>query len=190
MIIFVTIQTDNGAAVLDEMKLELTDMKISKILLAKESTESADSLGIKKSSDHSNMLDPTSFVLIIKRNLSSSWYKEIPEMDISGRLKSIVVCWSCLCFARHNATLKIIPFFQLNLMESDYKMLMMILSKNMSEGSDERTAIVQPVTPDKALSSKYSHWCGQILMFIVPYVMKGKFIYCKGVWYDVVQCFD
>ncbi len=45
--------------------------------------------------------------------------------------------------------------FQLNLMESDYKMLMMILSKNMSEGSDERTAIVQPVTPEKTPSSKY-----------------------------------
>lgn len=40
-------------------------------------------------------------------------------------------------------------------MESDYKMLMMILSKNMSEGSDERTAIIQPVTPEKTPTSKY-----------------------------------
>lgn len=38
-----------------------------------------------------NILNPTSFALIIKRNLSSGWYKEIPELDISGRLKSIVV---------------------------------------------------------------------------------------------------
>lgn len=38
-------------------------------------------------------------------------------------------------------------------MESDYKMLMMILSKNMSEGSDER-AVVQPVVAEKAPSSK------------------------------------
>lgn len=53
-------------------------------------------------------------------------------------------------------------------MESDYKMLMMILSKNMSEGSDERTPIAQPVTPEKTPSSKYFIWDGQILMFNVP----------------------
>ncbi|XP_037042887.1 vacuolar protein sorting-associated protein 13-like, partial [Bradysia coprophila] len=133
--------TDSGAAILDEMKLELTDMKISKIVVLSSDgaqrtgdLESDSVYGIRKVNDHSNMLDPTSFVLIIKRNLSSSWYKEIPEMDISGRLKSII----------------------LNLMESDYKMLMMILGKNMSEGSDERTAIVQPVTPEKTPSNSAS----------------------------------
>lgn len=44
--------------------------------------------GIKS---HLNILDPVSCALIVKRNLSSTWYKEVPEMDISGHLKSIEV---------------------------------------------------------------------------------------------------
>lgn len=67
------------------MKLELKDMQISKVEVLKKS-ESEVGLRIDE-----NILNPTSFALIIKRNLSSGWYKEIPELDISGRLKSIVV---------------------------------------------------------------------------------------------------
>lgn len=78
-------QNDRSPAILDEMKLELKDMQISKVEVLKK-FESDDSLRIDE-----NILNPTSFALIIKRNLSSGWYKEIPELDISGRLKSIVV---------------------------------------------------------------------------------------------------
>lgn len=60
-------------------------MQISKVEVLKKS-ESEVGLRIDE-----NILNPTSFALIIKRNLSSGWYKEIPELDISGRLKSIVV---------------------------------------------------------------------------------------------------
>lgn len=67
------------------MKLELKDMQISKVeIIQTNGTED----GLKHDD---NILNPTSFALIIKRNLSSGWYKEIPELDISGRLKSIVV---------------------------------------------------------------------------------------------------
>lgn len=38
-----------------------------------------------------NILNPTSFVLLIKRNLSSQWYKDHPQMEISGRLQAIEV---------------------------------------------------------------------------------------------------
>lgn len=65
------------------MKLELKDMQISKVEIIMESGTDRH-IG-------DNMLNPTSFALIIKRNLSSGWFKEIPELDISGRLKSIVV---------------------------------------------------------------------------------------------------
>lgn len=74
------------------MKLELKDMKISKVEVCKRDdtseTDATDGLRYDE-----NILDPTSFALIIKRNLSSGWYKELPELDISGRLKSIVVCF-------------------------------------------------------------------------------------------------
>lgn len=66
------------------MKLELKDMQISK----GEVIQGKDGDDLKHDD---NILNPTSFALIIKRNLSSGWYKEIPELDISGRLKSIVV---------------------------------------------------------------------------------------------------
>lgn len=67
------------------MKLELKDMQISKVEVI------ANSDGNDDLKHYENILNPTSFALIIKRNLSSGWYKEIPELDISGRLKSIVV---------------------------------------------------------------------------------------------------
>lgn len=65
-------------------------MKISKVVISKNdnANETDDSYGLRYDG---NILNPTSFALIIKRNLSSGWYKEIPELDISGRLKSIVV---------------------------------------------------------------------------------------------------
>lgn len=83
------------------MKLELKEMKISRVEMCKASdienlslTNVADSVDemVYGVSNNGNILDPTSFALIIKRNLSSSWYKEIPELDVSGRLNSIVVC--------------------------------------------------------------------------------------------------
>lgn len=71
-----------------------------------------------------NILTPLSCTFFIQRNLSASWYKESPELNISGRLKSV----------------------QLNLMTDDYKLLMNILSKNMVEGVDERNVpIVAPI---------------------------------------------
>lgn len=80
-------QNDRSPAILDEMKLELKDMQISKCEVLKKEGEGA----VDDLRQDDDILNPTSFALIIKRNLSSGWYKEIPELDISGRLKSIVV---------------------------------------------------------------------------------------------------
>lgn len=66
------------------MKLELKDMKISKVEICEDPNVGA--------RNAVNILNPTTFALIIKRNLSAGWYKEVAELDISGRLKSIVVC--------------------------------------------------------------------------------------------------
>lgn len=64
-------------------------MKISKVEVCRTSEFESDvSYGLRYDE---NILNPTSFALILKRNLSSGWYKEIPELDISGRLKSIIV---------------------------------------------------------------------------------------------------
>lgn len=76
------------------MKLELKDMKITKVEICKQEdghhkTSTSDIVyGLR---NDVNILNPTTFALIIKRNLSAGWYKEIPELDISGRLKTIEV---------------------------------------------------------------------------------------------------
>lgn len=106
-------QNDHGEAVVDEMKLELKDMKIANVNLI-EGNDDCD--GVEECLDSAvNILNPTSFTLNIKRNLSSGWYKELPELDVSARLKSI----------------------EANLLPTDYHLLMSILAKNMTEGADE-----------------------------------------------------
>lgn len=75
------------------MKLELKDMKISKVEICRDDDDHNSSSvdGVYGLRNDANILNPTSFALIIKRNLSSGWYKELPELDISGRLKTITV---------------------------------------------------------------------------------------------------
>lgn len=93
---------DSGPAVLDEMKLELKDMKVSEVTLisngadlSSSNVSTSDELVITPkvigADCTKNILNPTSFALIIKRNLSAGWYKELPELDVSGSLESIIV---------------------------------------------------------------------------------------------------
>lgn len=41
--------------------------------------------------NESLILQPITFGLVMLRNLSAGWYKEIPDIDLSGRLESINV---------------------------------------------------------------------------------------------------
>lgn len=120
------------------MKLELKDMKLAKVIITKyeegivpdvsfsafsrDETISENVYGIKYDV---NILSPTSFALNIQRNLSIGWYKERPELELSGRLKTI----------------------ELNLIASDYALLMEVLAKNMMEGNYERTPVIISTTP-------------------------------------------
>ncbi|XP_065079310.1 intermembrane lipid transfer protein Vps13 isoform X3 [Ochlerotatus camptorhynchus] len=122
---FRDIPTENthGPAVIDEMKIELKDMKLSKVevcpseesQMSHQSRYGSDDMIYGIVPDQSAVLSPTSFTLIMKRNLSSGWYRDRPDMDISGRLKAV----------------------ELNFIATDYSVIMQILSKNMTEGQDE-----------------------------------------------------
>ncbi|XP_036331860.1 vacuolar protein sorting-associated protein 13 [Rhagoletis pomonella] len=124
----VEVRGDTRRAVLDEIKLELKNMRLAKaaILLEQNLRSSVDTVdmayGIKS---HLNILDPVSCTLIVKRNLSSTWYKDVPEMDISGHLKSI----------------------EFNLFMEDYAVIMAILNRNLSEGADEFPPVEEPEQP-------------------------------------------
>lgn len=63
-------------------------------------------------------MQPVSFSLLIKRNLSSAWYSQIPDIDMSGRLKKI----------------------NLLLSQGDYAMIMTTLDENLGETIEDNVA--------------------------------------------------
>lgn len=68
-------------AVVDEMKLKLTDMRVQRIELDME----------HKVVNTCELLEPLTFILTVRRNLSTSWYEAVPDMSLAGSIKSIKV---------------------------------------------------------------------------------------------------
>ena len=132
---------DKGPAIMDEIKLILKDMRLARVNILQDSqyasqTLSTDGTDVVDSrfgfKSEVNILDPTSFTLIVKRNLTFSWYKNLPEIDISGRLKCIDV----------------------NLFMDDYALIMSILNRNMKEGLNEFPAVVTESHPKPGVVPK------------------------------------
>ncbi|CAG5075993.1 Similar to Vps13: Vacuolar protein sorting-associated protein 13 (Drosophila melanogaster) [Cotesia congregata] len=94
---------EEEAPVVDEMKIELANLKLSRVRLTENFQMENEIL----------LLQPVSFGLLIKRNLSS-WYTSIPDIDMYGRLKQIEVLLS----------------------KQDYAMILKVLEENLNE-SDE-----------------------------------------------------
>lgn len=57
------------------------------------------------------LLEPVSFTLLIKRNLSTAWFTSIPDIDMSGRLNKINILIS----------------------KEDYATALKVLEKNLGE---------------------------------------------------------
>jgi vacuolar protein sorting-associated protein 13A/C len=94
----INVQDERSPAVIDEMRIELKDMKVSKVSVRQSVADISSSSSIAGSEDivyglntGTNILNPTTFSLLMQRNLSFSWFKDRPEIDISGRLKDIEV---------------------------------------------------------------------------------------------------
>lgn len=73
------------------------------------------------------LLQPLSFALLIKRNLSTAWFTSVPDIDMSGRLNKI----------------------ELLISQEDYGMVMKVLSENLGETIDDPESHV--AQPSKAL---------------------------------------
>ncbi|KAL5288954.1 hypothetical protein ACFFRR_009268 [Megaselia abdita] len=101
-------EDERSPAVIDDMKIHLKDVKFSTVLLSKELDV------VEKLSSYGNIWDPFTFSIHLQRNLSSAWYKDRPEINVSGHLNSIVM----------NLTMK------------DHQLILSILNKNLSEGAD------------------------------------------------------
>lgn len=91
----------NNKVTIDELTLELEDMKLSCVVLTPD----------YQIQQERKLLRPTSFKLLVKRSLSS-WYEALPDLEISGRMKTIAIAVG----------------------HSDYKSIMKILNQNLTEG--------------------------------------------------------
>ncbi|XP_043267936.1 vacuolar protein sorting-associated protein 13 isoform X2 [Venturia canescens] len=92
--------------IVDEMKIELQDLKMSRVLLNEENFVSKNEV---------LLLQPVSFTLLMKRNLSTAWFKSIPDIDMSGKLNTI----------------------ELLLSQEDYATILRVLEENLGEAMEE-----------------------------------------------------
>ncbi|XP_053594598.1 intermembrane lipid transfer protein Vps13 isoform X2 [Microplitis demolitor] len=108
-----TTTQDGESPVVDEMKIELANLKLSRVRLT----------GNFQTENEILLLQPVSFGLLIKRNLSS-WFTSIPDIDMYGRLEQIEVLMS----------------------KQDYAMILKVLEENLNESDDPQ---VQPTREKK-----------------------------------------
>lgn len=86
----------------DEMKIELQNLKLSRVRLNMEKFVSENEV---------LLLEPVTFTLLMKRNLSTAWFTSIPDIEMSGRLNKI----------------------NLLLSKEDYATILKVLEQNLSE---------------------------------------------------------
>nr|XP_012140992.1 PREDICTED: vacuolar protein sorting-associated protein 13C isoform X2 [Megachile rotundata] len=110
--VFKKLEVTNEAGdcpIVDEMKIELQNLKLSRVKLNLE----------KFSIEHEILLlEPVSFTLLMKRNLSTSWFTSIPDIDMSGRLNKINILLS----------------------KEDYTTALKVLEENLNETVEDKTA--------------------------------------------------
>ncbi|XP_068984481.1 intermembrane lipid transfer protein Vps13 isoform X1 [Bombus flavifrons] len=103
--VFKKLEVTNDAGdypIVDEMRIELQNLKLSRVRLNMEK------FAIK---NEILLLEPVSFTLLIKRNLSTAWFTSIPDIDMSGRLNKINILIS----------------------KEDYATALKVLEKNLGE---------------------------------------------------------
>lgn len=70
--------TSGTQALIDELSVKLTDMTMSRI-------------DMKADKVISTLVEPISFVVVVKRNLSTAWYTAVADIDISMHATGIKV---------------------------------------------------------------------------------------------------
>jgi len=112
----------NECPIVDEMKIELQNLKLLRVRLNTEKFINENEV---------LLLEPVTFTLLMKRNLSTAWFTAIPDIDMSGRLNKI----------------------NLLLSKEDYATILKVLEQNLGETFEDPKP-VQPVL--SAVKSEYS----------------------------------
>ncbi|XP_055373962.1 intermembrane lipid transfer protein Vps13 [Condylostylus longicornis] len=125
---------DNTKAIIDEIKLDLSDLKLGNVVAKKDFAEVILNTGeLCECQTVKSILEPVSFTICVKRNVTHMLFDDQPELDASGHLKSIHV----------------------TLHEEDYRLVMSILDKNLSEGLQEfetKSAVVASPPREKQIA--------------------------------------
>ncbi|XP_049870372.1 intermembrane lipid transfer protein Vps13 isoform X3 [Pectinophora gossypiella] len=114
----VTDAPESKKVTIDELTLELEQMKVSCAHLDQ---------GYSELHQERKLLRPTCIKLFVRRSLSS-WYRAIPDLDISGRMDTIAI----------------------TIGHSDYKSIMKILNQNLQEGQKKVKSQNIPKSSSKA----------------------------------------
>ncbi|KAI5727709.1 hypothetical protein M8J77_005899 [Diaphorina citri] len=116
---FETLATKNvkgHPAVLDHCCIELVNMTLSRVRYADETLSIIEDIVL---------IQPINFSLLIIRNLCASWFKEVPDLNVSGSFKTI----------------------NLSLSKEDYATLMRISTGNLAEGAPSQPRPGPPALP-------------------------------------------
>ncbi|KAL0119958.1 hypothetical protein PUN28_007968 [Cardiocondyla obscurior] len=112
-----TVNEETGECpVVDEMKIELQNLKLSRVRLNMEKFTSENEV---------LLLEPVTFTLLMKRNLSTTWFTAIPDIDMSGRLNKI----------------------NLLLSKEDYITILKVLDQNLNETFEDLKPVQQVQSP-------------------------------------------
>ncbi|KAL7290198.1 hypothetical protein TKK_0015907 [Trichogramma kaykai] len=108
-----TITESGQYPVVDEMNVALQNLKLSRVRLNKENFVAENEV---------LLLQPVSVILLLKRNLSTAWFRKIPDIEMSGRMKKITIL----------------------LNQEDYAMIMSTLDENLGESANDRPVDTKP----------------------------------------------
>lgn len=121
------VTNDSGdCPIIDEMRVELQNLKLSRVRLNVEKFAIENEI---------LLLEPVSFTLLIKRNLSTAWFTSVPDIDMSGRLNKINILIS----------------------KEDYATAMKVLEKNLGETAEDKKFTASVNQSEKKLEVEVLH---------------------------------
>ncbi|CAL7938935.1 unnamed protein product [Xylocopa violacea] len=127
--VFKKLEVTNEAGdcpIVDEMRIELQNLKLSRVRLNMEKFTIENEI---------LLLEPVSFTLLMKRNLSTAWFTSIPDIDMSGRLNKINILIS----------------------KEDYATAMKVLAENLGETVEDKKFTTSVNQAEKKLEVEVLH---------------------------------
>uniref|UniRef100_A0A8D2N6W9 Vacuolar protein sorting 13 homolog A n=1 Tax=Zonotrichia albicollis TaxID=44394 RepID=A0A8D2N6W9_ZONAL len=152
--------------VIDSMTVKLSELKLYRSYYEQDSLQT-----------EVQLLQPINLEVAVERNLAAAWYHEVPDIEISGRLKPMNVSTSQILVTKNyvnKVVLMSVPIFlKLILSQEDITTILRTLNENAGESSGASTTL-----PESKASSKTVYHT--FLLFLLP-IMKSTNVSFKQV---------